>query len=315
MKKFLKSLLIGGLILSSITITLFNPQFSNEFYNNLKDDQFNLHTSQNKTFIVGTLDGPTDLDPVHALDSASTGVIYQVAEGLFMHDLSDPELKIVPILAANYGVWDITRMHYTIPLRQGVTFHDGTNFNASSVKWNFERINWFLNATGDINTTRTKCQFLWKLPNGSLILDQMNPVTINNEYSITINLAGSYTILESLLCYVNAYILSPASTPKNTVINTTSGDLVGTGPFVYDYYIADNEVRFHRWDSYWRETAFLDEMIFVIIDDSYTRSNALLNGSIHYLIGYYSGLLPTFRDDPEIIVEENKVSSLGYYYI
>jgi len=314
----IKLLMIEILIILSFIFSIFPPHLYQVLFNNLSVNHSKLNTSQDfgiETFIVGTPYDPSDFDPVHSGDSSSFDVIFQVAEGLFMHDFSDTNLSIVPRLAADYGFWDSTRRYYTVPLRQGVIFHDGTKFNASTVKWNFERINWFLNATGDLNTTLTQNQPLWSLPNGSLLLKKVNPITINNEYNITINLNGPFTIFESLLCDVSSYMLSPASTPKYSVINTSSGKLVGTGPFVYDSYIQNTEVRLQKWKHYWREPAFLDYIIFVIINDGFTRDNAMLTQDIDYLIHAGESMLPIFRNDPDIIVEENEIIALNYYYI
>lgn len=322
MKKQLKKslfVIIFFIFLTDFSTTLFFTQIFNDSSNELDVNLSYFKDFGLKHFSVGVMCGPFDIDPVHCSDSNSRDVIYQVAEGLFMHDFSDPELKVVPRLAADYGIWDGTGMHYTLALRQDVLFHDGTKFNASSVKWNFERINWFLNATGTLNTTLVEIQSIWKLPNGSLFLDAFNPVSINTEYNVTINLIAPYTILESVLCRVNAFMLSPISTPRYESINTTTGAIVGTGPFIYDYYSPNDwpygHVNFHRWEGYWREPAYLSEIEFVIINDGTTRNNALLNGRIDFLMGPLSSMLPTFRNNSVIFVEENKVSSLSYYHV
>ena len=100
-------------------------------------------------FIFGTVSGPSDLDPVHAWDSASIDVIEQVCEGLYMYNLSDPALEIVPRLASGPGIWDVTGKHLTVPLRRNVWFHDGTPFNAAAVNFTFSRISWFINGCGN----------------------------------------------------------------------------------------------------------------------------------------------------------------------
>jgi peptide/nickel transport system substrate-binding protein len=273
--------------------------------------------SASRILVVGTLEGPSDLDPIHSWDSESNNVIEQVCEGLYQYNLSDPDLGIIPMLAADWGTWNPTATQLTIPLRQGVLFHDGTKFNASSVRWTFERINYFINASGMpwiLNETRSKIHSLYEFPNGTTILDPVNPVTINSEYSITINLRGSYAILESLLCYVTAYMLSPASTPQFELVDTVYGRIIGTGPFRYLYYIRDKEVRFERFDDYWGGPAFFEDLTFAIIKDATTRNNAMLGHTIDYLIGSMSTMLPTYDADPTI-TRKSGVKGLSYYYL
>jgi len=50
-----------------------------------------------------------------------------------------PELKIVPDLAKSWEVLDEGRT-YVFHLHEGVTFHDGTDFDAQAAKWNIDRI-------------------------------------------------------------------------------------------------------------------------------------------------------------------------------
>jgi ABC-type transport system substrate-binding protein len=270
-----------------------------------------------RSFVVGTLEGPSDLDPIHSWDSGSNDVIEQVCEGLYQYNLSDPDLGIIPMLAADYGTWNAEATQLTIPLRQGVWFHDGHYFNASAVQWTFERINYFINASGMpwiLNETRSKIHSLYEFPNGTTILDPVNPVTINSEYSVTINLRGPYAIFEPLICYVTAYMLSPASTEKFELVNTAYGRIVGTGPFRYLYYIADTEVKFERFDDYWGGPAFFEDVTFAVINDATTRNNAMLGHTIDYLIGSMSSLFPTFDADPTITHRAGG-RALSYYYL
>lgn len=270
-----------------------------------------------RSFVVGTLEGPSDLDPIHSWDSGSNDVIEQVCEGLYQYNLTDPDLGIIPMLAADYGTWNPAATQLTIPLRVGVWFHDGTYFNASAVQWTFERINYFINASGMpwiLNETRSKIHSLYEFPNGTTILDPVNPVTINSEYSVTINLRGPYAIFEPLICYVTAYMLSPSSTPKFELVDTAYGRIVGTGPFVYDYYVADTEVKFHAWDRYWGGEAFFEDVTFAVINDATTRNNAMLGHTIDYLIGSMSSLFPTFDAD-ETITHRAGGRALSYYYL
>jgi len=270
-----------------------------------------------RSFVVGTLEGPSDLDPIHSWDSGSNDIIEQACEGLYQYNVSSPDLEIIPMLASDYGTWDVTGKHFTVPLRVGVWFHDGTYFNATAVQWTFERINYFINASGMpwiLNDTVSKIHSLYEFPNGTTILDPVNPVTINSEYSVTINLRAPYAVFEPLICYVTAYMLSPASTPKFELIDTAYGRIVGTGPFVYEYYVAATEVKFHSWDRYWGGEAFFEDVTFAIINDATTRNNAMLGHTIDYLLGSMSSLFPTYDADATITHRAGG-RALSYYYL
>ncbi|MFX1405999.1 MAG: ABC transporter substrate-binding protein [Promethearchaeota archaeon] len=139
------------------------------------------------TVIHGTAEGPSDLDPHLAWDSASIDVIDQVAEGLFRvqfqdtagnninelrpHLATDNPLTITSTVVGSYDVyfdgdgdgqdpadlgdtdlqWSSTQVKYTFNLIQNATFHDGRKFNATSVKDSFDRLAFLLNATYETN--------------------------------------------------------------------------------------------------------------------------------------------------------------------
>jgi ABC-type transport system substrate-binding protein len=51
----------------------------------------------------------------------------------------DPELNIVPDLAESWEVLESSKV-YVFHLRKGVKFHDGTDFDAEAVRWNYRRV-------------------------------------------------------------------------------------------------------------------------------------------------------------------------------
>lgn len=262
------------------------------------------------TLKVGVSSGPGDIDPLNAEDSVSCDIIRQVAEGLYMYDYTDPDLPRIPMLALEEGVWE-DNLTWTVSLREDVWFHDYEKFDATSVKWNFDRLMWFSNASGALYTTLFKNYPLFELPNGSFILDE---VIVNSEYNVTFKLNVPYSPFEDLLCHTSCYMLSPKSTPRWEYIDTLSGKLVGTGPFMYDEFIEDKEVEFSRWGWYWRRGAFFEEVIFSIIESSTTRNNAMLKHNIDYLVGLIPSLCPNYEADVSITISD-PVVGVDYNYL
>ena len=264
-------------------------------------------------FIVGVKYGPIDLDPIHAWDTASIDVIDQVIEGLFAYNLSDPDLALIPRLASALGTWNAGTDEYTVPLRTGVKFHDGTDFNAAAVVAHWDRMAWALNTTGTNTVRVTQVESLYKFPNGIPIV---NNVTDNADNTVTFFLNGPYVPFASLLCFSASYIQSPTyiTSLSNTYINTASGDIVGTGPFVYDSYEAGVEVLFHAFDDYWKGKANITELVFSEIVDDNARNNALLSGDIHFLSNPSATMLDTFKTNPNItVLDTGKKSAVTSY--
>lgn len=272
--------------------------------------QYSILVEEKITLVVGVSSGPADIDPLNAEDSASCDVIRQVAEGLYMYDYTDPDLPRVPILAVGEGVWE-DNLTWTISLQDDVWFHDYEKFDATVVKWNFDRLMWFSNVSGALNATLFKNYPLFELPNGTFILDD---VIVNSEYSVTFKLNVPYSPFKDLLCHTSCYMLSPKSTPRWEYIDTLTGELVGTGPFMYDEFVEDKKVKLTRWGWYWRRGAFFEEIIFSIIEDSTTRNNAMLNHEIDYLTDFISYLIPTFEADASITLS-HPIMGLDYQYL
>ena len=130
--------------------------------------------------------GPTSLDPLNASDSISKDVIHQVCEGLFAYDLRDLNLLRINHLAEQYFWKNHTTLQ--IKIREGINFHDGYPFDASAVKWNLDRINYFINATGNLpsNTPKAKIASLFFLPD--CITPIINRTEVVNNFNITIYL-------------------------------------------------------------------------------------------------------------------------------
>ena len=92
------------------------------------------------TFVFGASNDPSGLDPAFASDGETFRVSRQIFEGLVGVEAgtADP----APLLAES---WEQSEdgLSYTFTLKEGVTFHDGTEFNAEAVCANFERwYNW-----------------------------------------------------------------------------------------------------------------------------------------------------------------------------
>ena len=142
----------------------------------------------------------------------------------------------------------------------------------------------------------------------------INRTEIVDTYTIKFILNLPYGAFDALLCFTGSYILSPKSTPATTIIDTETGDLVGTGPFVYDGYIPNVEVNFHAYDDYWQGKADIDQMKFQIIIDTKQRQLALINRDVHFISDLDSDYFDAFNAIPYItFLDTGKTNSICYY--
>jgi peptide/nickel transport system substrate-binding protein len=85
---------------------------------------------------IGMLGQPVDLDPAGLPDLISWEIKNNTMSGLFMFNSNN---EIVPMLATSFPVISEDKLEYTISLRQGLRFSDGSEFTADDVKWSVER--------------------------------------------------------------------------------------------------------------------------------------------------------------------------------
>lgn len=274
------------------------------------------------TVVFGTMSGPADLDPMDAWDSASSNVHDQVCEALFMYNLTDPDLAILPVLAKDFGKWNFTGVlpTYTVELRDDVWFHDGTKYDAVAAKWNFDRLanlmSLHLAKAGELYQFYVKDIVVNETTGkmGPLFQNIINKTEVVDTYTIKFTLNTVYSAFEAILSFNAAYQVSPAATDFDLPLDTANGDLVGTGPFVYDSFEAGVEVLFHANDFYWRTRPKIDTLIFSIINDAQIRNNALLSGDVDIVLDPMGSMLSTFAADPDITLV-TAGQTLGVQYL
>ena len=240
--------------------------------------------TRENAYIRATSAGPHTLELCDAWDSASNDVLEQCVETLFFYDLNDVDLPLVMGLAESYYYENLTTLH--IKLREGINFQDGTPFNATAAKWNLDRLNYLINATGANTGTVTQTKSLWSFPDG--VTPIMNNTVVDSLYNITITLNGAYAPFINTLSYINSGMISPTyhAADVHSFI-TLSDHIIGTGPFIYQSFTPDVEVRMVRWDGYWMKDVYgnpdvanFPTVIFAIYDDANTAHQAFLSGAI-----------------------------------
>lgn len=180
---------------------------------------------------VGTTAKPRTLDPADAYELASLGLVYNMSDRLYTYEPGSTQIK--PQLATALPKVGSDNLTYTIPLRQGVVFHDGTPFNAEAMVFNLKR---FIENKG-------KASFL--------LTDTVESVKATGEYELTIKLKKPFAAFPSLLAFSG---LCPVS-PKAYEIGAGKfkpDTFVGTGPYKLAQYGTDS-LRFDVFDKYWGE--------------------------------------------------------------
>jgi peptide/nickel transport system substrate-binding protein len=199
---------------------------------------------------VGTAAAFNSLDPARIAVGADA-FLFPVYEPLIRRD---PESLLQPGLATEWTLSD-DATQLSLTLRDGVTFQDGTPFNADAVKAN-------LDAAPD---------------RGGSIASQLSVITsvdVVDEQHVTLNLKRPAADLLGVLASGAGMMISPKGLGSEDLGNNP----VGTGPFTLDQ-MTQNTLSFDAWDGYWdKDRIKLDRIEFHRIDDAQTRLNAVLTG-------------------------------------
>ncbi|SEC11629.1 ABC transporter substrate-binding protein [Microbacterium hydrocarbonoxydans] len=240
------------------------------------------------TFVFAASSDPASLDPAFAQDGESFRVSRQIFEGLVgtKPGTADP----APLLAEK---WESSEdgMSHTFTLKEDVTFHDGTPFNAEAVCANFDR--WF-NWTG-LAASEAFGYYYNKLFKGyaANAADAVyKSCTPDGDYSVTIDLNKPFAGFVASLSLPSFSMQSPSalqefgaddvsgSAEAPVLSEYAMGHPVGTGPYQFDEWAPGEQVTLKAYDDYWGEAGQIDEIIFRTIDDPTARRQALESGSI-----------------------------------
>lgn len=212
-----------------------------------------------------------------------------------------------PIEAVLAESWELSEdgLTWTFKLRQGVTFHDGTPFNAAAVFRNFQR-----NYPGSANYYDGAWHGIYAFAK----IASEEDVKVIDDY--TISFTHTEPVGEFLGLMGDYYffgIISP------TALDTYGNDGIvehptGTGPFTFVERVSGDHTTFARNETYWGEKAWLDQLIVRPILDDQARVIALQSGEIDLL----SDPPP---DSIQSLVDEGYQLSVGvtpqvaYYYM
>ncbi|MBM3318140.1 MAG: glutathione ABC transporter substrate-binding protein [Candidatus Eisenbacteria bacterium] len=203
----------------------------------------------------------TTLDGHLYTDSPTASIMEHMIETLFSFE---PDGRIVPKLATSYTASADGRT-WTIKLRSGIRFHDGTPFNAEAVKFNLDRV---LDPA-----TRAAFRFL---------IDRVTEVTAVDDTTVRIVTNAPFAPMIAHLAHSGTGIQSP------TAIRRLGADYsrspVGTGLFKFREWVRGDRVVMTRNDDYWGEKAYLDEVTFRAIPEDGTRVLALEGGAVHVAV-------------------------------
>ncbi len=165
----------------------------------------------------------------------------------------DADYGIVPALATEWQFEAPNTWRFT--LREGVTFHDGTPFDAEAVKYSFDRIA--------------------KAGGGTPGFDK-NSTKIIDDFTVEVTPSFENRRMVEQLVHPENSIIAPGSNPGE--------EPIGTGPFKFSSYDRQEQIVVERNDDYWGEPPTLEQITFRFLPEPNARRLALEAGEVDLIL-------------------------------
>ncbi|GAB3052082.1 ABC transporter substrate-binding protein [Sediminivirga luteola] len=228
-----------------------------------------------EVLIIGIESEADVLDPQVAGGWVTWRINSQMYEPLVTHDLRTPsEEAPVPELKPGLAEsWEVSEdgKEYTFNIRQGVTFHDGTDLNAEAVEYNIRRM-WDEDSPQYSAAAAGQTNFVWQF---------VEDVTATDEYTVVVRMSQPFSPFLRMLAQGgngSTGIISPAALEEHG--EDIAEHPAGTGPFRFDDRVRGERISLVRNNDYWGEAPALDGVIFRPIPDPAGRTSALRNGEV-----------------------------------
>jgi peptide/nickel transport system substrate-binding protein len=202
---------------------------------------------------------------------------------------TDENGNIVPFISESF-TQDSTTKTITFKLRKDVRFNDGTAFDATACKWNFQQLK--------------------DSPLYGVDFIKVSSIDVVDDYTLRINFSTWDQLFISNMT-VDAAMISPAAYEKNG-IDWARVNPCGTGPFKMTTFTRDVTKVFEKNTDYWQEgKPYLDKVIFKIIADPTVQVASFLRGEVDVITNVNPADAVALKDKPNVTFSQSKV--IGYY--
>jgi peptide/nickel transport system substrate-binding protein len=208
--------------------------------------------------VIGTTAKFRTLDPADSYEVFSGNLLYNLGDRLYDYEPGSGKLK--PKLATALPQVSEDGLVYTIPLRKGVKFHDGTPFDAKAMAFSLER---FIANGGN--------------PAG-LLSDPVKSVQATGNLALTITLKKPFAAFPNLLAFSGLVAVSP-KTYKKGAGQFLPNEFVGTGPYKL-VKVGGDSIRLEVFEDYWDTKPTNKGINIQIFSSPANLFNAFRTGSI-----------------------------------
>ena len=246
------------------------------------------------------------MDPMDTSDTLSGGIQRMIMDGLFGFD---DDMKIIPMLATGYEANE-DATEFTITLREGISFSDGTPWNADAALANLAK--WDDESLGLKRTT-----FLCN------VLDSFEKV---DDYTVKINLTEPFGAFISNLAHPACVIMSPKTIEAG--VEACARSPIGTGQYTFVEWIEGDHLTLALNKDWWGYdadicggTALADAdagfktITFKPVPESATRVAMVQSGDAQIIWPIPTESVSVLEADPNVNAQQGEGIVVRYFFM
>ncbi|RXZ78772.1 glutathione ABC transporter substrate-binding protein [Paenibacillaceae bacterium] len=228
------------------------------------------------------------LDPHNAGDTNSISGVRSMYEGLMGFD---ENMSLKPVLADSYTISE-DGLVYTIKLKQGVKFHDGTDFNSEAVQINLARIQ------DENNNLRMRKSFA-----------KVAQVETPDADTVVITLSEPYNAFLNKLAM--GLMISPAALEQYG--DKIGQNPVGTGPFKFKEWIEGDRLVVEKNAEYWEAgLPKVDSLTFKPVPENGSRIAMLKTGEADFIYPMPTEQVAQVESDSNVVIDKTDSTIVRY---
>lgn len=264
------------------------------------------------TLVYGSTGQPVNLEPGNVTDGNSIIVQQQIYNRLI--EFEPGTTNLVPALAT---AWEASEdgTEWTFTLRQGVKFHDGTDFNAEAVRFNIDR--WW-NPDSPYGYRDTgKTYEIWAYLFGGYKGDReslLEDVVVEDDSQIKFILKQPFAAFPAAIAAGYFGIASPSAIQQaGADYGTPSSLAVGTGAFRFQQWRSGDRIVLENNPNYWKsDLPKAEQVIIRFLSDPSARLAELRAGTIDFTVDFSPDQLVELSTDPNLEPVYRPSFNVGY---
>ncbi|WP_428909767.1 glutathione ABC transporter substrate-binding protein [Niallia sp. Krafla_26] len=282
----------------AVLLSLFLAACASEPEDQTSDNNGDKAQSTGGDLVIATQSDAVSLDPQLSNDTSSANVRINIYDTLVTQD---GNMELQPSLAESWEQVDDTTWEFK--LREGVTYHDGSTFNAEVVKANIDRIldpkvaspaAFMYNMVKEVQVVdEYTVRFITEFPFAPLPAHLAHPVggMISKD-----QIEADYAAMES-------------GEKAGSVINEHP---IGSGPFKFKEWKTGQSITLVKNDDYWNTPALLNSVTFKVVPEDLTRISELTTGDSHISMPLSPSDVAQVEGTDGMHVQRQESSSLSY---